>query len=655
MDKRGKAVIQMMVTMESYVRRWRRLYRRVMGNVVALTIIQAVGYLAAGFFLSGASLGGAAQPLCLGLLCAAPAGWPLLLLAMGSAGGYLLFWGNAGLQGVVWVCCGLLSAGLLGGRRIHWRVPLLLPSLASLIVAATGLAFQVWLADEMPVVVYILRVILAGCSVRLFAVAFERRDPFLDWLVEGITVLALGRITVTPWIGLGHIAAAALGSGGAFPAAALAGLALDLSRITSVPMTAVFCATYLFRLLPGIPKWFRAALPAMAYLLVMSLCGLWDLHPLPGMILGGLMGLVLPGRSPTGHRRGEVGVVQVRLEMAAGVLSQTEQILSEVEEAAVDERSIILRAAERACSGCPCKKTCQDREHMHVLPTKLLHKPGLQIPDIPIPCKKVGRVTLELQRGQAQLRAICADREQKREYREAVQQQYRFLSSYMQNLSDGLGRTNEPVQPRFQPEVTVCSEGKESANGDRCVWFTGTMGRFYVLLCDGMGTGLGAAQEAKAAADMLKRLLSAGFPAEYALGSLNSLCALRSRAGAVTVDLAEIRLDNGNTVLYKWGAMPSWLISRLGAEKIGTVGPPPGLSVDEGRETVDRLSLRRGETLVMLSDGVGGEDTLRCAGDWWREPAGEVAAAVLETVDEQSSDDATVAVVRLRPLSSATQ
>ena len=234
-------------------------------------------------------------------------------------------------------------------------------------------------------------------------------------------------------------------------------------------------------------------------------------------------------------------------------------------------------------------------------------------------------------------------------------QQYRFLASYMQKLSDGLGRTNESVQTRFQPEVTVCSVGKQTANGDRCLWFTGTMGRFYILLCDGMGTGIGAAQEAKAAADMLKRLLCAGFPAEYALGSLNSLCALRSRAGVVTVDLAEIRLDTGNTVLYKWGAMPSYLVSRLGTEKIGTVGPPPGLSVCEDRETADRLSLRRGETLLMLSDGVGGEDTLRCAADWWREPAGEVAAAVLETVDEMSCDDATAAVVRLRPLSSATQ
>ncbi len=645
----------MMASIQSYVRRGRRLYRQITGNTIALGVLQAAAYTLAGLLLSAASLGNTLQPFCLGLLCAAPAGLPLLLTAVGSAGGYLLFWGSAGLQGLAWVCCGLLAAGLLSGRRINWRVPLLLPSLASLIVAGVGLAFQVWLADTTSVPVYILRVVLSGCSTRLFTVAFERREPFVDWTVEGIGVLALSQVTLSPWLGLGYVGAAALGAGGAFPAAALAGMALDLAQVTQVPMTAVLCGAYLLRLLPGMPRRFCGAIPVLLYLLAMALLGINDPYPLPGLILGGIAGLFLPERAPAGHRRGEVGVAQVRLEMTAGVLAQAEQTLLETPEPPVDEQVIVLRAAERACGGCPCRKSCRDREHMPELPTKLLHKPGLQTVDIPIPCRKVGRVTLELQRGQAQLRAIYADREQKRDCRDAVIQQYQFLAAYLQELSDGLGKTAETGQVRFQPEVSVCSLGKETANGDRCLWFAGTMLRFYVLLCDGMGTGLGAAQEAKAAADMLKRLLSAGFPAEYALRSLNSLCALRSRAGAVTVDLVEIRLDTGSAMLYKWGAMPSYVLSRLGTEKIGTAGPPPGLSVTEGRETVDRLSLRRGETLVMLSDGVGGEDALCRSGDWWREPPGEVAAAVLEAVDENQSDDATAAVVRLRPLSSATQ
>ena len=643
-----------MVSFQSYVRRGRRAFRQLIRQPQALGIIQGTAYTLAGFFLSAASLGNSPQTFCLGLLCAAPAGWPLLLLTAGSAAGYILFWGSAGLQGLAWVCGGLLAVGFLGGRRINWRVPLLLPSLATLIAAASGLAFQILLGDTTPILIYLLRVVIAGVSARLFTLAFERREPFVDWAVEGIAVLALGQMTLSPWLGLGYVAAAALGVGGAFPAVALAGLALDLSQMTTIPMTAVLSAVYLLRLLPVVPKLARCVLPAGVYLLVMYLSGIWDLFPLPGLILGGVGGLLLPQRPGVIHRRGETGIAQVRLEVAAGVLRQTEQVLQETRELPIDEQSIIIRAADRACAGCPCRKTCPDRARMAKLSTELLHKPGLQTADLSIPCKKAVRMVTELQRGQAQLRAVIADREQQREYREAVMQQYQFMASFLRQLSDGLGKTVEPGKLRFQPEVAVCSVGKETANGDRCVYFAGTAGRYYVVLCDGMGTGLGAAQEARTASEMLRKQLSAGFPAEYALRSLNSLCALSRRAGAVTVDLAEIRLDTGAVALYKWGAMPSYVVSRLGAEKIGTADVPPGLSVTEGRETVDRLSLRRGETLIMLSDGVGGEVALGRAADWWREPAGEVAAAVLETVDDEASDDATAVVVRLRPLSSAT-
>lgn len=644
----------MMVSISSYVRKGRRLFRWLSGNRKARAAAQALGYLLAGAALSAASLGNAPQPFCLGLLCAAPVGWPLLLLAAGSAGGYLFFWGSAGAQGLVWAGCGLMAAGLLSGRRVNWRLPLLMPSLAALITAGSGLVFQLWYGDTTSVPVYLLRVFLSAGSARLFTLAFERRDAFVDWTVEAVAVLALSQITLSPWLGLGYVAAAALGTGGAFPAAALAGLALDLGQITRTPMTAVMCGSYLVRLLPRMPRQIRPLIPAAVYLPVMLLCGVYDLRPLPGLILGGFAGLLLPERAPMVRRRGEVGVAQVRLEMVAGVLSQTEQTLLETPETPMDEQAVVARAAERACASCPCRKGCRDREHMPTMPASLLHNPMLQVIDLPIPCRKAGRMVTELQRGQERLRRLYAGREIQRDYRDAVIQQYQFLSAYLQSLSDSLSGTAEGVVQRFQPEVAVCSVGKEQANGDRCLWFAGTGCRYYVLLCDGMGTGLGAAQEAKAAGDMLRRLLSAGFPPEHALRSLNSLCALRGRAGAVTVDLTEIRLDTGNAVIYKWGASPSYVMSRSGVEKIGTAGAPPGLSVSDCHETVDRLSLRRGEALVMLSDGVSGEDALHRTGERWREPPGEIAAAIVETVDETQGDDATAAVIRLHPLSSAT-
>jgi stage II sporulation protein E len=379
----------------------------------------------------------------------------------------------------------------------------------------------------------------------------------------------------------------------------------------------------------------------------MALCGLWTLLPLPALAVGGILGRFLPEQEAAAPRRGETGMAQVRLELSAGVFSQVQTLLLESTPQPIDEEALILRAASNACGSCPCRKTCREREATARLSPQLLHKPLLDGHDLPVACRKESRLLQELHRAQEQLRSLRATREQQREYRSALLQQYQFLAEYLRDLSDALGRRIRAPLPRYKPQVSLCAHPLGTENGDRCQSFGGTGCKHYVLLCDGMGTGIGAVDEGAAAGSFLKRLLLAGFPAEYALRSLNSLCALRGMAGAVTVDLAELQLDTGKVVLYKWGAAPSWVLRETGAEKIGTAGPPPGLSVMDARETVERLSLRRGETLVLCSDGVDGEAALQETE--LPQPPGELAAWILEAGAPESGDDATVAVVRLAP------
>ena len=166
-----------------------------------------------------------------------------------------------------------------------------------------------------------------------------------------------------------------------------------------------------------------------------------------------------------------------------------------------------------------------------------------------------------------------------------------------------------------------------------------------------MGTGLGAAQEGQATGNLLRRMLAAGFPAEHALRFINSILALRGSAGAVTVDLAEIHLDTGHAHIYKWGAAPSLVLSRSGTEKIGTATPPPGISVGEMPVAAEKLSLRRGEVLILLSDGVDGEGVQRLSDLSPDMPPGELAAEILERGCGSGEDDATAAVIKLRPTS----
>jgi len=636
----------MMISLQSYVRQGRHTLRKWMLDPRVHMSARMGAYFLAGFCLSAAGLSNLAQPLALGFLCAC-SGWSVVPAALGGALGYLVFWGSAGYPGLLWIGGGLIAAILFGQQRIQGQTPLLLPALACFIVAASGVASQLWLGDKTPIPMYLLRILMGGGSAWVFSQVIRGRNPILEWIAWSFAVLALGQILLFRWVGLGYIAGACLSVAGAFPAAALAGVALDVAGITPVSMTAVLCGGYLVRFLPRYPRWVGAAAPAAAYLAVMSLSGRYDLLPLPGLAIGGFIGILLPAPTKLAHRRGETGMAQVRLEMAAGVLAQTEQLLSETRETPVDEDALVAGAAERACAGCPCRKTCKDTKHISQLAAPLLHKPLLTVEELPIVCRKSGRFLAELHRSQERLRTIQADRERQREYRAAVVQQFRFLSSYLQELSDQLSRRGEQCRASFSPYTRVYGNRPREDNGDRCLMFPGTRCRYYVILCDGMGTGFGAVREGQSAGNILRRLLTAGYPAQHALRSLNSICALREQAGVVTVDLAELELDTGKVNLYKWGAAPSYLVTRLGADKVGVSTPPPGLSVTENREVTEKLSLRRGELLVMVSDGLGQEEALRCCQNMAGAAPGELGAALLAGSRVGGEDDATVVLIRL--------
>lgn len=627
------------------VETWLQRCRRTIGSWNARPGFRRIGqgliWGAAGFLLSAASLGNTFQSLAMGLVCALP-GWESLAAALGSAVGYRVFWGAAGVQGTVWAAVGLalrLTLGRLRGRESG----LLLPVAAAFGVSAAGLAFQIFQGDETGVGTYLVRVMLAAGSTALFTRVREKPDSPLRYGAQGVGVLALAQIVPVPWLGLGWIAGGWLGAAGEFPAVVLAGMGLDLAGVTRVPMTVALSLGFALGRLPLGTRWHRFAAPLAAYCLVMGICGVWDAAPLAGLALGGVLAAMAPAGRPSGRARGQTGIAQVRLELMAGVLQQYRRLLLEIRRDPPDLEALACRVRERACGGCPHRKQCRDIR----VPGELLSETLTEPPALPFPCRKPGRMAMELRRGQEQLRQLRADRARQGEYREAVLQQYGFLGEFLREQSDLLARSGGPKQ-RFRAEVAIRSVGKEPANGDFCQEFAGTECRHYVLLCDGMGTGLGAAQEGMAAGELLRQMLSAGFPAEHAIRSLNSLLALGNRGGASTVDLAEIRLDTGRISLYKWGAAPSYLLRAGGAEKIGTAGPPPGLFVTQTRETTERLSLREGEALILFSDGVDAPGALRREGISPESPSGELAAKLLERWEERG-DDATAAVIRLLP------
>ena len=627
-------------TKTALVRMAHRAVRSGPGRRIGLGML----WLAGGFLLAGASVGGHYQPLALALVCASRGGWRAVAGAVGGAAGYLWYFGSGGWQGAVWMLLGLAVSLGLGDRGISRRQMLMLPACAAVVVSGSGVLFLFRWADETPVGAYLLRVGLALGATWVFRLWLERRGSWADWLAQGLLVLALAR-TVVLGLNLGHVAAGYLGSRGALASAALAGLGLDLASPGAVGMTGAMCLGFCLRLIPGKPRWMDAAAPALAYGAVMALSGRFDVSPMPGLLLGGVARTVLPGlgKLEPRRRRGDTAVAQLRLEQMALALRHMEQSLLLTAPVQPDRAAVADRAQRAACDFCPERRGCRGR--LEELSEKLLELPGLGEEDLPRGCKKPARLLGELRRGQEQLRRMKGDRRRLESYQCAARDQYAFLADLLQNLSEELGVRKSWRPPRFTPEVAVSTHSHREENGDQCIWFPGTGNDYYVLLCDGMGTGTGAARESREAAQLLKQMLQAGFPAEYALRSFNSLSVLRELGGCTTVDLVRLQLDTGRGTLYKWGAASSYLLKNGQLRKIGTAGPPPGLS-QQARETVDRLSLGGGEVLILLSDGAGEDMLLRTA---WTAPEpspGGLAAAIVEH-GAQEGDDATVAVVRL--------
>ena len=166
-----------------------------------------------------------------------------------------------------------------------------------------------------------------------------------------------------------------------------------------------------------------------------------------------------------------------------------------------------------------------------------------------------------------------------------------------------------------------------------------------------MGTGEEASRLSAETVQLLEQLLRAGLAPEAALQIYNGAEVLRGADRFTTIDLLCLDLFSGAAVLYKWGSAPSYWRDKYEAKKIGTAAPPPGVGVG-GENTPEqyRLSLKRGEMLVLVSDGAGGAQTEAAIAAYSGESARELAALLISGLPAE--DDMTAVVISLRPCTS---
>ena len=234
------------------------------------------------------------------------------------------------------------------------------------------------------------------------------------------------------------------------------------------------------------------------------------------------------------------------------------------------------------------------------------------------------------------------------EGRQVAAGQYLLLERLLRTLSRGI--VSEP--PNYLPEMAVGTAARigNQVSGDRGSTCRDRFGHFYILLCDGMGTGPAARAESDRAARLLTSLLEAGAEADGAMALLNGFYTLRRASAFSTVDLLKVDLRTGQGILYKWGAAPSYLRTVEGVKKIGTVTPPPGIDAAQTRAPGQyALSLKEGETLVMVSDGAFGALTEQRLTDVTVGTVRDLAACLITLGQTEPSDDRTAVVLRLKP------
>lgn len=652
----------------------RRLERWLTRNKSRLTglrrLLPLAGQALGGFLFPAAALAGGPLPLGAVWILGADLGAGTLISALSACLGYWHFWGRAGLASIGVSLCLLLAAVLFDGSTLS-REPVFYPALACAATAVLELAVllgspAVPLADFGR---FALRSAAAAGGTWLFRRSWTQWGTWADQCSIALGVLALSQLLLFRRLDLGFFAAGLLTAlpleRGAL-GAALCGGALELSGVTRLPMGAVLCLAAFAGRHFRRPR--RQLLPAALTLGAMALTGNFDLTAPISLLLGGCAALLVRDRpqGPAVPPPDTVQLARLHLEQAAQTLELLHGLLAAESAPRPADAEVFDLATERVCRGCVRWGLCWEEQGDETYQALRQAAPGILSRrtatwrDLPETfrnrCSQTEAFLRSVNDALDRLRASRGRSVRLGETRRALKQQYRFLADF---LGDTARELEEPPCPqtRYRPAVGVCSVSRlgQNACGDKGAHFPGPEGQYYVLLCDGMGTGLEAAREGEDALHILTGLLQAGLPPEQALEMLNSLYVLRESGAFSTVDLLELRLDTGRGALYKWGGAPSYLKTRSIAKKLGTAGPPPGLGIGNScHAEVIRLSLQRGQTVVLVSDGAGGEEVKqRIAAFDGQDP--RALAAHLVAGAKEGEDDATAVAVTLRPLVSTTE
>lgn len=594
--------------------------------------------------------------------------------------------------GLRWVLLSLTGASLIPyGVLLLGRFPgpygLLLLAFQSVLGALLAAAFFVALAPS------------PSPPVRTLLEVSGDRAPVLSLLagcaIAGLKGFTLGPVEAAP-VAAGLLLAAAgwaWGAGGGAVAGTVAGA---VQALTGAAPVAAMGAYALSGTLAGIfREWGRhaAVAGAAAGAAAAWFASVTGQAAAAGTVLGNALLLALP--PATARSLHQAGAASLRMKggdrsRRDGRWRDLSRLLREVarscREVAVAESrpapeqemaALVARLMREVCDGCPRHRVCWQEgfpAHYQMVADLLARDEG----GSPLTAEAVqeawrGRcvhpkeVALFL-RHLVEVRSL--ERRWRRrlgESRELMAGHFQGLAGIIDDLSRGEGRfrraaareADAPPRLSYVTEVAKLARPGWMISGDSHLVRELPGAMLLLALSDGMGSGLPAASESRAAVDLVEKLMQAGFDRRTVVRMTNSLMGLRAPDESfATLDLALVDLVSGEAEFIKVGAAPSFLVRQRSVRVIRGSSLPLGILAAADMETA-RLSVEPGDVLIMVTDGVlEGAAGPSAREDWIRKvilsrmgnKGKGLARALLEEVSVNlpggRADDMTVLAVR---------
>jgi len=148
----------------------------------------------------------------------------------------------------------------------------------------------------------------------------------------------------------------------------------------------------------------------------------------------------------------------------------------------------------------------------------------------------------------------------------------------------------------------------EPVCGDYFRSFRDDNGRYIIILSDGMGTGNHAAVDSAMASELFCNLIKSGLSFDSTLSIVNSALLVKSSAESLaTLDILCIDLYTGNADFMKAGAAATFVCRKGNVVMLEQPSMPIGILKDINFSKAN-ASLEKGDVIVMVSDGVLGEN-----------------------------------------------